>query len=73
LPIVQDTGRGLRIARRNAPVSVADVVKPTAFPIGRGLLTRRMVDLVVSLTERNGPDRPAGSKQGLSQLIGVSH
>lgn len=73
MPIVQDTGRGLRIGRRNAPVSVANVVKPTAFPVGRGLLTQRMVDLVVSLTKRDGPDRPARSKQGLSQLIRVSH
>lgn len=53
-------------------MSVANVVKPTAFPVGRGLLTQRMVDLVVSLTVRNGLDRPVLSKQGLSQLIGVS-
>jgi hypothetical protein len=54
-------------------VNFADVVKPTAFPVGCGLLTRRMVDLVVSLTDRNGLDRPVLSKQGLPQLIGVSH
>lgn len=54
-------------------MSVADIVKPTAFPVGRDLLTRRTVDLVVSLTERNGLDRPAHSKLGLSQLIRASH